>query len=258
MTETQIANQERVRPSEWPEELAFPDISHLITETEEPVDNLISEKQMRLLTEPLYSSWEGLKDENGEARPFAAFANVGLFMSLHGNPIVPDMMLSLDIRVPPAFPPEKAYRTYLVWEYGKVPDVVVEIVSNRKGGEDSRKMREYARLGILNYIVYDPERWLSNDVLRLYELRGRQYDLRPDLKLPEVGLSLQLWNGDFEGNYFTWLRWCDSEGALIPTGAERAAQAEERAADAEYRATEAEERADRLAAKLRELGINPE
>ncbi len=31
-----------------------PDVSHLITEDDTPVDNLFSEKQQRLLTRPLY------------------------------------------------------------------------------------------------------------------------------------------------------------------------------------------------------------
>ena len=47
-----------------------PDISALITEDDTPVDNLPSEKQQRLLTEPLYSSWTG----PGDNRPFLAAA----------------------------------------------------------------------------------------------------------------------------------------------------------------------------------------
>ena len=34
----------------------IPDVEHLITEDDTPVDNLLSEKQRRLLTEPLYST----------------------------------------------------------------------------------------------------------------------------------------------------------------------------------------------------------
>ena len=62
--------------------------------------------------------------------------------------------------------------------------------------------------------------------------------------LEQVGLRLTLWDGEFEGLATTWLRWCDREGNLLPTGAERAAQAEAKAA--------------RLAARLRELGVDPE
>jgi len=48
-------------------------IQHLITEDDTPVDNLPSEKQQRLLTEPLYSAWSG----PGAGRTFLAAANVG-------------------------------------------------------------------------------------------------------------------------------------------------------------------------------------
>ena len=51
----------------------MPDIQHLVTEDDTPVDNMPSEKQQRLLTEPLYSSWAG----PGAGRPFLAAANVG-------------------------------------------------------------------------------------------------------------------------------------------------------------------------------------
>jgi Uma2 family endonuclease len=237
--------------------LAKPDISHLITETEEPVDNIISEKQMRLLTRPLYSSWQGLTDEQGQPRPFAVFANVGLYFGRHEDYLVPDVMLSLDVKVPEDIS-EKEHRTYLCWEYGKVPDVVIEIVSNRRGNEDGSKMYDYARGRVEYYVIYDPEAWLSDEALRVYELRGRRYVRRDDFQLPDTGLALTLWQGEFESNTRTWLRWCDAQGHLIPTGAERAATAEVRAATAEVRAATAEEKAARLAAKLRELGLDPE
>ena len=44
-----------------------------------------------------------------------------------------------------------------------------------------------------------------------------------------------------------WLRWIDREGRLIPTGAEQAEQAEQE-----------RQRAERLAARLRELGVEPD
>jgi regulator of protease activity HflC (stomatin/prohibitin superfamily) len=55
-----------------------------------------------------------------------------------------------------------------------------------------------------------------------------------------------------------WLRWCDQEGNVIPTGAELA-EAERARAEAEQRRAEAERaRAERLAARLRALGIDPD
>jgi hypothetical protein len=45
--------------------------------------------------------------------------------------------------------------------------------------------------------------------------------------LEGVGLELMLWEGEFEEDVRRlWLRWCDRDGQVIPTGAERAEQAE--------------------------------
>jgi hypothetical protein len=52
-----------------------------------------------------------------------------------------------------------------------------------------------------------------------------------------------------------WLRWCMPEGDLVPTGKERADEADQRAEAERLRADKADQRAERLAQKLRELGI---
>lgn len=223
------------------------DISHLVTEDDTPVDNIFSEKQQRLSTEPLYSTWEG---PPGEARPFAAMANVGLFYDVEEPAVIPDVLLSLDVRLPEDLW-EKKHRSYFMWEYGKPPEVVIEIVSNRKGEELGKKRRLYARLGVAYYVVFDPAHQLSDDTLRVYERRGAQYMLKSDLWLPEVGLGLTLWVGEYEGQYQEWLRWCDADGHLILTGAERAQQEAQRA-------EQEAQRAERLAAQLRALGIEPQ
>src|SRR5437588_4957266 len=72
----------------------IPDVTDIVISDDTPVDNWFSEKQMRLLTEPLYSSWPGPSD----GKPFVALANVGLFHTYLGPPIVPDVMLSLGVR----------------------------------------------------------------------------------------------------------------------------------------------------------------
>jgi Uma2 family endonuclease len=238
--------------------------SKLVTEDDTPVDSWYAEKLQRLLTEALYNSWAGLLDEDGARRKFIAAANVAVYFALRGKPFVPDMLLALDVELPENYK-EKSHRSYFVWELGKTPEVVVEIVSDRKGGEDSTKLREYARQGIDYYVVYDPLLQLSEEPLRVYEQGFRRYRKRPDYRLPEVGLSLRLWQGAYEGLTDTWLRWCDADGNLLLTGAEakaletvRADQAVLHAAEAEERATEARQAAALFAAKLRELGIDPD
>ena len=64
----------------------------------------------------------------GDRRPFVALANVGLFHTYKQPPLVPDVMLSLDVCRPKEVRlSQKEYNTYFVWVLGKVPDVVVEI-----------------------------------------------------------------------------------------------------------------------------------
>jgi hypothetical protein len=53
-----------------------------------------------------------------------------------------------------------------------------------------------------------------------------------------------VWFGNYKGCDRHWLRWYDTSGNWIPTTEERERQALERA--------------DRLAQRLRELGINPD
>jgi Uma2 family endonuclease len=203
-------------------------VENIVTEDDEPVDNLFSAKQQRLLTRTLYSSWTPppSEDQPNKPRKFLADSNVGIFFAVHQPPLVPDVFLSLDV-APHKDWYDKAHRAYFVWEFGKVPELVIEIVSNRKGGELTSKLKNHARMGVNYYVVYDPEKHLSKEVLRVYELSfGKRYRLRENNRLPDLGLSLTLWKGTFEGIEDTWLRWRDSAGLLIPTGEERAAKAE--------------------------------
>ncbi len=210
-------------------------IGSLLTEDDEPLDNLFSAKQQRLLVESLYSSWNPINPETGEKRIFFADANVGLYFAVHQPPLVPDMFISLDVAMP-ADLDLNAHRSYFVWEFGKVPDVAVEIVSNRKGDELTRKMQDYARIGVTYYVVLDPFKNLGEDILQVYELGfGKRLRLKSDAILNEVNLEARLWHGEYEGLSGEWLRWYDAEGNLILTG---------------------KETAEKMAQKLRELGVD--
>jgi hypothetical protein len=103
----------------------------LVTEDDRPVDNLFSATQATLLVDSLYASWQHPRF----GRRFIARGNIGVFYAFHQPPVVPDMFLSLDV-TPPADLWKKSSRSYFIWEYGKPPEVVVEIVSNTEGGEE--------------------------------------------------------------------------------------------------------------------------
>ena len=220
-----------------------PDIRDLAIEDDTPVDNLITEKQQRLLTEPLYSQSSVFDC------PFLAAANVGVFYAVRQPPIVPDVFLSLDVEVPKNWR-EKKNRTYLVWEFGKPPNVTIEIVSNKEGNELGSKLRDYSRIGIAYYAVFDPLQQLGDTLLRVFELRGNRYQEMTETWLEQVGIGLTLWDGVFEGKHDRWLRWSTREG-VVPTGAEQAEQERQRAERAEARATRLEE-------QLRTMGIDPD
>ena len=166
-------------------------------------------------------------------------ANVGLFATPREPPLVPDVMLSLDVTVHPELD-DKRHRSYFLWEFGKPPDVVIEIVSNAEGGELGEKLRRYRRMRIAYYVVHDPLHELGSTLVHAFELRGELYVPLDRPWLDGVGLGLCHWDGVFEGTPGRWLRWCDAAGSPIPSGIERAEQ--ERT------------RAERLAARLRELG----
>ncbi len=114
----------------------------------------------------------------------------------------------------------------------------------------------YARIGIAYYAIYDPKRRLSDESLRVFQLRGMKYQLvtpspTNTYPLPDISLGFGLWHGEYEGCTDDWLRWIDTSGAFVPTGAELAAK-ERQLAEAERT------RADKLAEQLRRMGIQPE
>jgi Uma2 family endonuclease len=236
-----------------PEELGLsPDIEALVIEDDTPVDNLISEKQQRFLTGALYNTENPLGD-----RLFLAAANVGVFYAIKQPPLVPDVFVSLDVEVPQDWT-QKKNRTYFVWEFGKPPDIVIEIVSNREGNELGHKLREYARMGVGYYAVFDPLHQLGSTDLYVFENRANRYQELTTFWFEEIQIGLTLWDGVFEGKHDRWLRWCDATGAVIPTGAELASRERQRAEAERQRAEAAEARAIQLTERLRSLGIDPD
>ena len=232
------------------EEIVAPDISHIVIEDDTPVDNFQSAKQQRLLVEPLYASWS-------PGVPFIADSNIGLFYALKQDPLVPDAFLSLNLQMPTDWS-QKQNRSYFVWEFGKVPEVCIEIVSNRKGNELDSKKDDYARIGVTYYVVFDPlqqlqrEDELNGKLLKVWALTAGQYvEVPKPFWLQTLGLGLIVWDGEFEEQESSWLRWCDRTRQVIPTGAE--------GREIERQGREIErQRADRLAERLRAMGIDPD
>jgi Uma2 family endonuclease len=153
--------------------------------------------------------------------------------------------------------------SYVVWQERVNPFVVVELLSPgteeedfgrtvQKSGNPPTKWQVYEQiLRIPYYFIFSR---YTNE-LRAFHLVGGHYELMTltdgRLLVPELELSLGLWQGSFREINRLWLRWFTAEGELILTP-------DEKATTAQQRAESAEQRADRLAARLRELGVNPD
>lgn len=198
----------------------------------------------------------------------------------------PEQVRNHDFRGPDFFAvvgtdPHAERRSWVVWDEGKAPDVVIELMSESTSTFDKTAKKDIYqdRVRVPEYYWFDP--YDPDDFAGFALCTGLYKPLERDdrgrLTSTRLGgLQLGTWDGTFHHIETTWLRWYTPEGDLLLTADEaalgraateagRAAQAEQRADVAEQRVDVAEQRADdaeqraaRLASKLRALGIEPD
>ncbi|MEL7225870.1 MAG: Uma2 family endonuclease, partial [Cyanobacteria bacterium J06576_12] len=110
----------------------------------------------------------------------------------HLLPVVPDGFLSLDVE---RKKDGKSRRSYAVWEEnGIVPKLTLEMVSHKPGEEYDKKKELYAKLGVLYYVIYNPEFWQRDrrQPFEVYKLIEGSYQLQigEPYWMPEVGLAI--------------------------------------------------------------------
>lgn len=159
-----------------------------------------------------------------------------------------------DVFVVFGVPKEPARRTWKIWEEGKAPDVVIELSSRKTWLEDLyEKWQVYARLGVREYFIFDPEYdYLPEPLMawRLEEGQFRHLPINAGAVLSEA-LGLELVN---TGNTLRLRN--PRTGEVLPTEEEETTRAEQEAARAEQEAARAEQeatRADRAEAELSRL-----
>ncbi|MGH9798861.1 MAG: Uma2 family endonuclease [Blastocatellia bacterium] len=198
------------------------------------------------------------------------------------------------IGVPRLYEGRESRLSYVVWQEGVDPLIVVELLSPGTEKEDlGQRLRDANKpptkwevyeqiLRVPYYAVFGRE---ANE-LRIFQLSGMRYvevtghDGR--FWIEEAGLGLGLWQGSYHGQERWWLRWFDAQGNWIPTTDERItrerlraeqerlraeqerqqkeaallreAQLRQRAEQAEQAAEQERQRAERLAELLRQLG----
>jgi Uma2 family endonuclease len=147
--------------------------------------------------------------------------------------------------------PKGERRIYKLWEEGRAPQAVIELSSRKTKSEDLKWKRQlYAWLGVREYFIFDPEYTLKPP-LRAFRLRGGQLveEAVTGQRVMSHELGLELVNDGRTLRLFN-----PRTGELLLTPAEEAVARRE----AEQRAAREAERAARLAAKLRELGLDPD
>jgi Putative restriction endonuclease len=151
-------------------------------------------------------------------------------------------------------------RRYTPSLQGQMVAVVMEFLSEEDGGELSLrssppygKLYFYERiLQVPSYATYDPyETRLELRHLEDSQYRLQQADANDRYWIPELQLFLGLWQGERLGQTTVWLRWWDEAGNLLLWSSEQAEQERQRA-------EQERQRAEQLAAKLRELGVDPD
>ncbi|NEP90533.1 MAG: Uma2 family endonuclease [Okeania sp. SIO2C2] len=145
--------------------------------------------------------------------------------------------------------------SYVVWDEKINPLVVVELLS--PGTEDEDLEETIGEVGkpptkwevyesILRVPYYVTFSRYTNQI-QAFHLVGDRYQraelCEGRLLLPEVELSLGLWQGSYQKRDRLWLRWMTPEGDLIPTLEEKEAAAKEEATVAKEEATVAKQQA---------------
>lgn len=165
--------------------------------------------------------------------------------------------------------PKKDYRgSYKQWvEGGIAPQVVFEVLSpSNTPAEMVRKRGFYDRFGVQEYYVYDPDNVELSGWVR--GPRGLDAIARPDGWVsPLLGIRFarreeEFWIFRPDGRLFLSYEEIDQESRRFAQLAEKSRGVADLAINqfvAERQRADAErQRAERLAAKLRELGIDPE
>ena len=233
-----------------------------------PMESQLHVMQMQLLAETL--------EEHFLDQDVYVGSNMFVYFS-------PDQVKTEDFRGQDVFVAlnvsKRVRKSWVVWEEGKAPDVVIELISKSTSKTDKikKKLIYQNQLRVAEYYWYDPYSydWAG------FRLESGIYspifvDKFDRLVSQKLDLALIRWQGNYRNVESTWLRWIDKHNNLLLTRGEnglrqaeqervrteqervRAEQERVRAEKERVRAEQEKVRADKLAKKLRKLGVNPD
>ena len=212
---------------------------------EPPLESNLHLRQMMLLIECLEWLWQDRND-------FFAAGNLTIYYS-------PNQKKSEDFKGPDFFvvlntKPDRTRKSWVVWqEEEKYPDLIVEILSDStaKTDRDLKKQLYQDTFQTSDYFWFDP---YSLEFAGFHLVDGKYQAIEPN----EFGY---LWSDSLQlylGVYAEKLRYFTADNSLVPTPEEAALWEKQQKELAEQEKLRAEEKNAKLAAKLRELNIDPD
>jgi Uma2 family endonuclease len=252
----------------------LPTAEELPDSDETPVDNELQNDIPNMLLNLLRSIWSDREDWFfGVDMCYYYEANIQ--EPKKSKSIVPDGFLAIGV---PRLKDEGGRLSYVLWQEQVKPIMVLEVISKEYNGEYEEKLRQYQKLGILYYVVYNSlsgrrGRYKRHESLELYKLIDGKYELLPSVALlsesgkvvwmPEIGLGIGCERricGNWERE---WLYWYDLDNVRYPTAEESVeqertiARQERMIANQERLAKQqAEQKAQRLAEMLKAMGVD--
>jgi Uma2 family endonuclease len=230
---------------ETPEDVIFPPGD--LESNEPPLETTLHLQQMLLLIKVLEWWWRNHLRVND----FFAAGNITIYFSQRQSKLE-------DFRGPDFFvvrnTENRLRDSWVVWEEdGRYPNLIIELLSKSTAKTDKGLKKQIYQdiFRTPEYFWFDPK----NLEFAGFLLVGGAYqpiEPNPQGLLWSQQLSLYLGVDENQLRYFT------AEGQVIPTPEEIAEWEAEHAKQEAQRAEQEKQRAERLAAKLRELGIDPD
>ena len=260
-----------------PESWMLPDHTQLPETDGSIVTNFDEPPQRQILTDSI-TPWLGRLHQDGQ---YAIGQDNGIYWRLTNPPLdgckAPDWFYVPD--VPPLLD-GKMRRSYVLWQEFETPAVILEFASG-DGSEERDRTQQKGKFWVYERAIRAPYYGifsLEDSSLEVFHLVGNRYQrMTPNASgrylIEPLGLELGTWDGAYCGRPTrTWLRWFEPNGAILPHGHEARDAAEllaalakegetaakQQALLAQQQATVAVERTAALAAKLRELGVDPD
>jgi Uma2 family endonuclease len=208
-----------------------------------PMESQRHVMQLQLLMDPLRLLWEGRQDVYIGGNMFVYYS---LAQVRNKDFRGPDFFVALDV-------PKRERKSWVIWEEGKGPDVVIELLSESTAAQDKGEKKDIYqdRIRVPEYFWFDP---MSGEWAGFILQHGRYAAIEEDsqgrLLSQTLGLALVRWEGIYQEVEARWLRWATLSGALLLTPQEVAVESQRQATEAQRQATEAQRQQAALEALL--------